>query len=284
MGRPNVGKSTLLNQIVGQKVAISSTRPQTTRTAIRGILHRPDAQVVFVDTPGFHKPKTTLGKRLNSTVRRTLDEVDAALFVLDASKEIGKGDAFLASQLKTGSMPVICVVNKADKVMPDRLLEQIENGRKLGDWRDVLTTSASRGTGIDDLIGTLIRLLPEGPPYYPAEMITDQSELGMVSELIREKALQLTREEVPHSVAVEVEEIVRDQDRDLIEIYAHIFVERDSQKGILIGRGGKMLKEIGTRARIEIETLLGQKVFLDLRVKVLSEWQRDDRSLDRLGY
>lgn len=284
VGRPNVGKSTLTNQLVHNKVAIMSNKPQTTRNAIRGILNLDNAQVVFIDTPGLHKPKTLLGERLNSIVRRTFSEVDAIIFVLDASEKFGGSDEFIARELANLSSPVICVLNKADRTTPPSLLEKIDRAKKLGSWRDVLTTSATLGTGLRDLLDLVVELLPEGPRYYPPDAITDQPDALVVGELIREKIIDLTREEIPTSVAVVVQEIQPREDSDLIDISADILVERPSQKGIVIGRGGKMMKEIGTRARLEIETLLGSRVFLDLRVKVESNWQRKEQLLDRLGY
>jgi GTPase len=284
VGRPNVGKSTLVNQLVQSKVAIVSDKPQTTRNAIRGVVTTDDAQIVFIDTPGFHKPKTLFGERMNATVRRTLQEVDAVVFMLDASQEIGKGDAFIASELAPLQTPVVCVVNKADKVLPSQLLAQMEAAGRLGGWKELLTTSATRGTGIGDLVATLAGLLSEGPMFYPSGMITDQSEAIVIAELIREKVLDLTRQEIPHSVAVVVDEMEKREGAGLIDVRASIFAEKDSQKGILIGRGGRMLKEIGTRARIEIEALLGSRIFLDLRVKVEPGWQRDRDLLQRFGY
>ncbi len=284
VGRPNVGKSTLLNRLVGGKVAIISDKPQTTRHAIRGILTLPEAQIIFIDTPGLQRPRNLLGERMNQVVRRTLHEVDAVAFVLDASQPIGGGDGFISRELGQLTTPVICVVNKADLVLPPRLLDQMEAARALGAWKDVLSTSATRGTGLEDLARGLIGLLPEGPVYYPSDSVGDQPDRLMVAELIREKVLDLTREEVPHSIAVVVEEMEPRQGSDLIEIHASIYAERDSQKGILIGRGARMLKEIGSRARREIETLLGRRVFLDLRVKVEPHWPRREALLRRFGY
>lgn len=284
IGRPNVGKSTLLNQLVKSKIAIISDKPQTTRHAIRGIVTLPEGQIVIVDTPGLHKPRTLLGERLNNVVRGTLEEVDVIVFMLDASQTIGKGDSYIANQLAALDTPVICVINKADRVLPPRLLAQMEVAQRLGRWKEVLTTSATKGTGIGDVLSAIAGLLPEGPMLYPAETTTDQPENVVIAEMIREKALELTREEVPHSVAVVIDEIERRPTGDLIDVFAIVYVERDSQKGILIGRGGKMLKEIGTRARREIEALLGSKIYLDLRVKVESHWQRDAELLKRLGY
>ena len=284
VGRPNVGKSTLTNQLVHNKVAIMSNKPQTTRNAIRGILNLEEAQIVFIDTPGLHKPKTLLGERLNSIVRRTFNEVDVIAFVLDVSEPFGGGDEFIARELAELKTPVICLLNKADRSDPTKLLERIEEARGLGVWKDVLTTSATLGTGLKDFLDLVVELLPPGPRFYPPDAVSDQPDTLVVSELIREKIIERTREEVPHSIAVVVEEIQPREGTDLIDISAAVFVERDSQKGIVIGRGGRMLKEIGTRAREEIEALLGSRVFLDLRVKVEPNWQRKDQMLDRLGY
>lgn len=290
-GRPNVGKSTLLNRLVRGKVAIVSRRPQTTRHAIRGILTLDAAQVVLVDTPGFHKPRNLLGERMNDVVRRTMKEVDAILLVLDASEPIGRGDRYVAEEVARAATPVICVLSKADLVSPPQLLAQIEVARLLagqegpsGPWRDVLTTSAARGTGLDFLLDAIVSLLPEGPMYYAPGSVTDQPEHLVVAEIVREKVLELTREEVPHSVAVIVDEMQLREGSDLVDVRASVVVERDSQKGIVIGRGGRMLKEIGTRARREIEGLLGSHIFLDLRVKLEPRWQRSEEMLRRFGY
>lgn len=284
VGRPNVGKSTLLNSLVGSKVAITTPKPQTTRNAIRGIVDRPDAQIVFIDTPGLHKPKTLLGKNLNQVVRRTWSEVDVILFLLDASEPIGTGDRFIADELKGLGTPILAVVNKADRVLPPQLLAQMEAARALGEWVDVLTTSAKNATGISDVVDAIVGLVPVGPRYYPEGTLSDQPETTLISELIRERAIDLTKQEVPHSIAVVIEEVVHRDDKPITEVYASIYVERDSQKGIVIGAGGKMLKQIGSMARPQIEAILGTQVHLDLRVKVAPEWQRDERALTRFGY
>jgi len=284
VGRPNVGKSTLLNRLVDSKVAIVSDKPQTTRHAVRGILTLPDAQIVFVDTPGLHRPKDALGRRLNDIAHQNLRDVDEIVFVLDASARIGAGDAFIARALAGIGTPVICVVTKADLVLPPKLLSQIEAARALGDWKDVLTTSSPRGTGISDLVRALVDGLPEGPQYYPGGSVSDQPRAMAVSERVREKVLELLSEEVPHSIAVVVDEIEPGDSPDILLVTASIYVERDSQKGIVIGRGGRMLREIGTRARPAIEELLGSRVFLDLRVKVEPSWPRREAMLERFGY
>ncbi|HEY2667050.1 MAG TPA: GTPase Era [Actinomycetota bacterium] len=284
VGRPNVGKSTLLNRLVDSKVAIVSDKPQTTRHAVRGILTLPEAQIVFVDTPGLHRPKDALGRRLNDIAHQNLRDVDEIVFVLDASARIGAGDAYIARALAGTGTPVVCVVTKADLVLPPKLLSQIEAARALGDWKDVLTTSSPRGTGISDLVRALVDGLPEGPQYYPPESVSDQPQALAISEMIREKVLELLSEEVPHSVAVVVDEIEPGDSPDVLLVSASIYVERDSQKGIVIGRGGRMLREIGTRARPEAEELLGSRVFLDLRVKVEPNWPRREGLVERFGY
>ncbi len=284
VGRPNVGKSTLLNRLVDSKVAIVSDKPQTTRHAVRGILTLPEAQIVFVDTPGLHRPKDALGRRLNDIAHQNLRDVDEIVFVLDASARIGAGDAFIARALDGIGTPVICVVTKADLVLPPKLLSQIEAARALGEWKDVLTTSSPRGTGISDLVRALVDGLPEGPQYYPPESVSDQPRAMAVSEMVREKVLELLSEEVPHSIAVVVDEIEPGDSPDVLLVTASIYVERDSQKGIVIGKGGRMLKEIGTRARPDVEELLGSRVFLDLRVKVEPNWPRREGLVERFGY
>lgn len=284
VGRPNVGKSSLLNRLVSQKVAIVSDKPQTTRHAVRGILTRPEAQIVFVDTPGLHRPHNALGRRLNDVAREALGDVDAVAFVLDASAPIGAGDAYIARALAAAEVPVLCVVTKADLVLPPRLLAQIEAARALGDFTDILTTSAPRGTGFGNLVTALVAMLPEGPRYYPAESHSDQPQALAAAELIREKLLGLLAQEVPHSVAVVVDEIEPGDTPGLQVVSASIYVERDSQKGIVIGRGGAMLREVGTLARPDIEVLLGTRVFLNLRVRVEPGWPRHEGKLERFGY
>lgn len=284
VGRPNVGKSTLINNLVHKKLAITSDKPQTTRNKIRCILTREDAQIIFVDTPGFHKPRDALGERLNKAVRETLNEVDVVVFMLDGTQTIGKGDLFIAGELSQLKTPVIAVVNKIDRLEPDRLEAQIEVVRNLGDYVDIIPLSAKTGENVHALIEKIVEILPPGPKYYPDDMVTDQPLPFVVAELIREKVLMLTREEVPHSVAVVVEEIEKREDRDLVDIEATIYVERDSQKGIIIGKGGRMLKEIGTLAREEIEALLGEQVFLHLMVKVEKDWSKHPHLVKRMGY
>jgi GTPase len=284
IGRPNVGKSTLLNNLVHHKLAIISEKPQTTRNKIRAILTRDDAQMIFVDTPGFHKPKNALGERLIKAVRETLQEVDVIVFMLDGTKTIGKGDLFIADELANLDTPAVAVLNKIDRLSSDQVEAQKTVVQNLGEFRDVIPLSAKTSENVHALIERIAELLPQGPKYYPEDMIAEQPESFIVGELIREKVLQLTREEVPHSVAVVVDEMQQRQDRDLVDIEATIYVERDSQKGIIIGKGARMLKEIGSRARQEIEALLGEQVFLNLKVRVEKDWSKRPEMLKRLGY
>ena len=284
VGRPNVGKSSLVNALVGTKVAIVSDKPQTTRHAVRGILNAERYQAVFVDTPGFHKPRTALGARLNARVEGTLGAgVDAVLLVVDAASGVGRGDAFVASrEVAPFAGPKLCAVNKIDRFRGHDVVPQLEAAARLASFDHVVPTSARTGSGVDELRALIGGALPTGEPLFPFDVATDERLEIRIAEVVREKALALTREELPHSIAVVVDEIERDE--TLTRISAVVYVERDSQKGMVIGRGGEMLKGIGTRARLELETLLGSKVFLDLRVKVLKDWQRDERALDRLGY
>jgi len=283
VGRPNVGKSTLVNAIVGQKVAIVSDKPQTTRRGVHAIWSTPEAQVVLTDTPGFHKPRTLLGARLNDLVGDAVSGVDLVLHVVDAAAGVGTGDAFVYEQkVRPTGAPAICVVNKVDALRGRAEVPQLAAAAGIGDYVEVVPISAKLGKGIGMLRGLVIERLPEGPALYPEEMITDQPLEVRLAEIVREKALAVTRQEVPHSIAVVVEELERDD--SLVKVHASLVVERDSQKGIVIGRGGETLKTIGSRAREEMELVLGTKVFLDLRVKVLKEWQRDPRALERLGF
>jgi GTP-binding protein Era len=284
VGRPNVGKSTLLNNLMHRKLAIISEKPQTTRNKIRCVLTRDDAQIIFVDTPGFHKPKNALGERLNRAVRETFSEVDTIVFILDGTKTIGRGDLFIAGELGELETPVVAVLNKIDRLTADQVEAQLAVVEKLGEFRGIIPLSAKSGENVHALIERIVELLPEGPKYYPEDMLTDQPASFIVAELIREKALQLTREEVPHSIAVMVEEMEKRENKDLVDINAVIYVERESQKGIVIGKGGRMLKEIGSRARSEIEPLLGERVFLKLQVKVEKDWSKRPQMLKRMGY
>jgi GTPase len=285
VGRPNVGKSTLLNALLGQKLAIVSDKPQTTRSAVRGVLHRPEGQIVLVDTPGLHRPRTLLGQRLNDLVRGTLAEVDLVLQLVDAAAGVGAGDRFLAAELAKVRTPKLCVVNKLDAASRAKTAAALQAAADLGDYAEIVPVSAATGEQLDLLIELVLRHLPEGRPLYPEGHTSDEPEQHLVAELIREKALAVVRDELPHSVAVLVEEMGPDPEReDLLVIRANLFVERASQKPIVLGRGGSVLRDIGTRAREELEALFGIKVYLDLRVKVAKEWQRDPRQLSRLGF
>ncbi|HET9657992.1 MAG TPA: GTPase Era [Kineosporiaceae bacterium] len=288
IGRPNAGKSTLTNALVGQKVAITSSKPQTTRHTIRGIVHRSDAQLVLVDTPGLHRPRTLLGERLNDLVRATLLEVDVVGFCVPADEKVGPGDRFIAAELSGIRTPVVVIVTKTDKVDRARLAEQLLAVSELVEAAAVVPVSAPGEDQLDVLTEVLVGQLPEGPPLYPDGELTDEPEAVMVAELVREAALEGVRDELPHSLAVVVEEIVpregRPADRPLLDVRVHLFVERDSQKAIVIGRGGSRLRDVGTRARQGIEALLGCRVHLDLRVKVAKDWQRDPKQLHRLGF
>jgi len=294
VGRPNAGKSTLLNALVGEKVAITSSRPQTTRHVARGILNRPHAQLVIVDTPGLHKPRTLLGSRLNDRVREAWSSVDIVVLVIPANEPVGPGDAFIAREISfLRSVSFVVALTKTDlvdkKTIAERIVQIAELGTEVGiDWAAIVPVSAVSGEQTDVLVDVLIDLLPEGPMLYPEDQRTDESEEIMVAELIREAALEGVKDELPHSIAVVIEEMSLREDRPadspLTDISAFVFVERDSQKAIVIGKGGSRLKEVGTKARKEIEQLLGTKVFLDLRVKVAKDWQRDPKQLNRLGF
>ncbi|GAA4526862.1 GTPase Era [Brachybacterium paraconglomeratum] len=300
VGRPNVGKSTLTNALVGEKVAITSSKPQTTRRAIRGIVTREDAQIILVDTPGVHRPRTLLGERLNDLVRETLSEVDVVGFCLPADQKIGPGDRFICEdlvELRTGRRGprVVAIVTKTDLVTRDRLAEHLMAVDQMMDFDEIVPISAVKGEQIDVLLEVVTRQLPEGPQLYPDDQLTEESRDDRISELIREAALEGVRDELPHSIAVVIEEVVEvDPDGDAftpveegtgrLVVRASLFVERDSQKGIIIGKGGSRLKEVGSQARAEINRLVGRKVHLDLRIKVAKEWQRDPKQLGRLGF
>ena len=284
VGRPNVGKSTLVNALVGQKVAIVSDKPQTTRCDVRAIWTTDGVQIVFTDTPGFHKPRTALGARLNDLVSNAVDGVDVVVHVVDAASGVGRGDAYVYERqvAAANTQARMCAVNKIDRVRHHEVVPQLAAAGELGTWDEVVPISAVGGIGVDTLRDLLVGRMPEGLALFPDGEVTDQPVDVRIAELVRERALAVTREEVPHSVAVIVDEIERDD--GLARIHASIVVERDSQKGILIGKGGQTLKTIGSAAREQIEPLLGERVFLDLRVKVMKEWQRDPKALDRLGY
>ena len=283
VGRPNAGKSTLLNALVGRKVAITSDRPQTTRHAVRGIVHRPDAQLVVVDTPGLHKPRTLLGQRLNDLVRSTLAEVDVVVFCVPANEKVGPGDRFLAAELATlKRTPVFAVVTKTDLADRATIARQLLAVSALGEWAQIVPVSAVADDQVGLLTDLLIEQLPEGPALYPEGELTDEPEQVLIAELIREAALEGVRDELPHSIAVLVEEMI--PEGDLTKIYADVYVERTSQKAIVIGSGGSRLKQVGTQARGAIEELLGGRVYLDLHVRVAKDWQRDPKQLGRLGF
>jgi len=286
VGRPNVGKSTLTNALVGAKVAITSNRPQTTRRVIRGVVHRPDAQLVIVDTPGLHRPRTLLGERLDSLVRSTLTEVDVIGFCVPAPDAIGPGDKYLAKELAAvKGTPVVAVVTKTDEVTQEQVAAQLLAVSQLGEWADVVPVSAVAGFQLDVLADVLVSHLPEGPALYPDGELTDEPEQVMVAELIREAALEGVRDELPHSIAVLVEEMgPREGQPDLIDVHAELYVERPSQKAIVIGSRGARLKEVGTQARQQIEALLGSRVYLDLHVRIAKDWQRNPKYLRRLGF
>ena len=290
VGRPNTGKSTLLNQLVGRKVAIVTPVPGTTRNTIRGVLDREDAQLVFLDTPGLAKPRTLLARRLNDLVRDTWAGVDLLCFVTDVAGGIGQGDAFLARELAGVSTPVVAVANKLDRVSPkERMLPELmaleRLGEPLGGFADIVPVSAQTGDNVDRLVEILVAHLPEGPRLFPPGQVTDQPERQLAAEILREKLIGVVREELPHAIAVTVDEVVVDPERDdLLRIDAVIHVERDSQKPIVIGRGGEHLKAAATAARTELEALFGARVFLTTHVRVAKEWQRDPKQLGRLGY
>src|SRR5918998_2337954 len=300
VGRPNTGKSTLTNALVGHKVAITSSRPQTTRHTIRGVVHRPDGQLVLVDTPGLHRPRTLLGQRLNDLVRGTWAEVDVIGFCVPADAPVGPGDRFIAGELAelARRTPVFGIVTKTDLVSPQRVAEQLaalealgksaELGKKsggLGELAELVPVSAVDGFQVQLLADLLLARMPQSPPLYPDGHLTDEPEQTLVAELVREAALEGVRDELPHSLAVVIEEMRPREGRDdLVDVYAHLYVERDSQKGIVIGHRGQRLQEVGTEARRQIEALLGTRIPLDLRVKVVKDWQRDPRQLRRLGF
>jgi GTP-binding protein Era len=287
LGRPNTGKSTLTNALVGSKVAIMSAKPQTTRHTIRGIVHRPDAQLVIVDTPGFHRPRTLLGERLNELVMATVAEVDVVIFCVPADEKVGPGDRFIAAQVAkvAGHTPVIAVVTKNDVASRLQVAERLLEVADLGEWDELVPVSAVEDFQVKLLADLLVARLPEGPQLFPDGELTDSPEQIMVAELVREAALSGVRDELPHSIAVVVEDVRRREGRDdLIDVEAILYVERDSQKGIVIGTGGARLRSVGEHARHQIEALLGSSVYLDLRVKLAKDWQRDPKQLRKMGF
>ena len=283
VGRPNVGKSTLLNQIIGQKIAIVSDTPQTTRNRILGILTLPDAQILFLDTPGIHKPQHKLGEYMVNSARSALREVDLILFVSDVTESVGPGERFIIDMLKDEKTPVVLVLNKVDLVAKDKLLPIISQYSAFRDFAAIVPVSALAGSNVDRLLSVIKDLLPEGPQYYPEDEVTDQPERVVAAEFIREKIFRLTREEIPHSTAVEVEEMKTRPNGDVF-LRATIYVERESQKGIIIGAKGAMLKEIGQQARLDMENIFGSRFFVDLWVKVKNDWRNKEGSLRMFGY
>ncbi|WP_078413810.1 GTPase Era [Priestia abyssalis] len=284
IGRPNVGKSTFLNRVIGQKIAIMSDKPQTTRNKIQGVYTETDTQIVFIDTPGIHKPKHKLGDFMMKVAQNTLKEVDLILFMVNAVEGLGRGDEFIIERLKGTNTPVFLVINKIDEIHPDQLLPLIETYQNLHPFEQIVPISALQGNNVETLLNQIKEVLPEGPQYYPADQVTDHPERFIVAELIREKALHLTREEIPHSIAVVIDSMQRRETGNTVYVGATIIVERDSQKGIIIGKQGKMLKEIGQRARVDIEALLGSKVFLELWVKVQKDWRNKASQLRDFGF
>ncbi|EGQ2700984.1 GTPase Era [Staphylococcus pseudintermedius] len=283
IGRPNVGKSTFVNRVIGHKIAIMSDKAQTTRNKIQGVMTQQDAQIVFLDTPGIHKPKHKLGDYMMKVAKNTLSEIDAVMFMVNVNEEIGRGDEYIMEMLKTVKTPVFLVMNKIDLVHPDALMPRIEQYQRYMDFAEIIPISALEGHNVDHFINVLKSYLPEGPQYYPDGQISDHPEQFVVSELIREKILQTTSEEIPHAIGVNVERMTQESE-DRVHIEAVIYVERDSQKGIVIGKGGKKLKEVGKRARLDIEHLLGSKVYLDLWVKVQKDWRNKSSFIKQMGY
>jgi GTP-binding protein Era len=284
IGRPNVGKSTFLNHVVGQKIAIMSDKPQTTRNKVQGVVTSDDSQFIFIDTPGIHKPKHKLGDFMVKVARNTLKEVDVIMFMVNADEPIGRGDRFIIEMLEHTDTPVFLVINKIDLVHPDQLLSIITSYTSEYNFAEIVPISAINGNNIERLLETLKTYLPEVPKYYPDDQVTDHPERFIISELIREKVLHLTREEIPHSIAVVIEKIEREEAREMVNVMATIIVDRDSQKGIVIGKKGALLKEIGTNARHDIEMLLGSKVFLELWVKVQKDWRNKPGQLKEFGF
>lgn len=284
IGRPNVGKSTFINRVIGQKIAIMSDKPQTTRNKIQGVYTTNQSQTIFIDTPGIHKPKHKLGDFMMKVAQNTLKEVDLVLFMINAEEGYGRGDEFIIERLKQTNTPVFLIINKIDQIHPDELLPLIEKYKKLYPFKEIVPISALQGNNIDTLLQQIEDLLPEGPQYYPEDQVTDHPERFIITELIREKVLHLTREEIPHSIAVVMDTLERRENNAAIYVGATIIVERNSQKGIVIGKQGSMLKEVGKRARVDIEALLGSKVFLELWVKVQKDWRNKASQLRDYGF
>lgn len=283
IGRPNVGKSTFVNRVIGHKIAIMSDKAQTTRNKIQGVMTRDDAQIIFIDTPGIHKPKHKLGDYMMRVAKNTLSEIDAIMFMVNVNEDIGRGDEYIMEMQKNVKTPIFLVLNKIDLVHPDTLMPKIEQYQSYMDFTDIIPISALEGLNVDHFIDVLKSFLPEGPKYYPDNQISDHPEQFVVSEIIREKILHLTSEEIPHAIGVNVDRMIK-EDEDRVRIEATIYVERDSQKGIVIGKGGKKLKEVGKRARRDIEMLLGSKVYLELWVKVQRDWRNKVNFIRQIGY
>ncbi|MCE6040748.1 GTPase Era [Staphylococcus epidermidis] len=283
IGRPNVGKSTFVNRVIGHKIAIMSDKAQTTRNKIQGVMTRDDAQIIFIDTPGIHKPKHKLGDYMMRVAKNTLSEIDAIMFMVNVNEDIGRGDEYIMEMLKNVKTPIFLVLNKIDLVHPDTLMPKIEQYQSYMHFTDIIPISALEGLNVDHFIDVLKSFLPEGPKYYPDNQISDHPEQFVVSEIIREKILHLTSEEIPHAIGVNVDRMIK-EDEDRVRIEATIYVERDSQKGIVIGKGGKKLKEVGKRARRDIEMLLGSKVYLELWVKVQRDWRNKVNFIRQIGY
>ncbi|MCI2898468.1 GTPase Era [Staphylococcus sp. SUC_1.2] len=283
IGRPNVGKSTFMNRVIGHKIAIMSDKAQTTRNKIQGVMTREDAQIIFLDTPGIHKPKHKLGDYMMRVAKNTLSEIDAIMFMVNVNEDIGRGDEYIMEMLKNVKTPVFLVLNKIDLVHPDALIPKIEKYKTYMDFTEIVPISALEGLNVDHFIDVLKDYLPEGPKYYPDDQISDHPEQFVVGEIIREKILHLTSEEIPHAIGVNVDRMIKESE-ERVRIEATIFVERDSQKGIVIGKGGKKLKEVGKRARRDIEMLLGSKVYLELWVKVQKDWRNKVNFIRQMGY
>lgn len=283
IGRPNVGKSTFMNRVIGHKIAIMSDKAQTTRNKIQGVMTREDAQIIFLDTPGIHKPKHKLGDYMMRVAKNTLSEIDAIIFMVNVNEDIGRGDEYIMEMLKNVKTPVFLVLNKIDLVHPDALMPKIEKYKTYMDFTEIVPISALEGLNVDHFIDVLKNYLPEGPKYYPDDQISDHPEQFVVGEIIREKILHLTSEEIPHAIGVNVDRMIKESE-ERVRIEATIFVERDSQKGIVIGKGGKKLKEVGKRARRDIEMLLGSKVYLELWVKVQKDWRNKVNFIRQMGY
>ena len=283
IGRPNVGKSTFVNRVIGHKIAIMSDKAQTTRNKIQGVMTRDDAQIIFIDTPGIHKPKHKLGDYMMRVAKNTLSEIDAIMFMVNVNEDIGRGDEYIMEMLKNVKTPIFLVLNKIDLVHPDTMMPKIEQYQSYMDFTDIIPISALEGLNVDHFIDVLKSFLPEGPKYYPDNQISDHPEQFVVSEIIREKILHLTSEEIPHAIGVNVDRMIK-EDEDRVRIEATIYVERDSQKGIVIGKDDKKLKEVGKRARRDIEMLLGSKVYLELWVKVQRDWRNKVNFIRQIGY